>query len=153
MVDLNSRIIIAVVFASSAGIWAYCLKVFYENSSSPHFNKRGTIITKAYLFSSGIFMIVLMPCSVIFHGLTDEYCIDTHIDCPFYGISRYLIVFSAYITGYFSATIILLRILLQFINVRRTQDIISWKYFIDPNYTSFALKYFHNFGDGHKLIV
>ena len=153
--DSPSRITFGIASLSCAFVWFYCVRVFYQNESKPHFNKRGTILIKAYLFSSGAFVIVFIPSIQIFYLLYGDHCTDYKSihNCQVYGIFRYLILLSTNIVGNFIVTIFFMRILLQFINVRRTQDVIKWKYSIDPNYTSFALKYFHILGHANKLIT
>lgn len=147
-----SRVILVCGCILSVMFWLYCMKVLTRHPlRKEYFQKRGPILLEAYLWLSGVTIIIVIPLcyTPCRYGFLNSLCSETLLS----GIYWYSTMTLVMLSGSESLSIFVLRILLQFMNIRRAQDSDDWKHQIDPNYTSFALKYYHILGNPKKLLL
>lgn len=135
----------ATCFAVTFTSWLYCAVKLHRHIKKEYFVKRGPSLLIAYFYLSGININVTLPVGAmiatdfIFEDL-DKKVIIIHG----------LIIISEFLAQS-TAILLVLRLVLQFMQIRRSEDAVKWKKQIDPQYTSFALRYFAILGNQKKL--
>ena len=130
-------------------LWIYCMVIFRRNKEKNYFKKRGVVLLQAYLWLSGMNILVFFPLGNI---ASEWNSLNAH-DHIWGGIFWYSTTSISFMLSDQYCSIFILRIILQFVNIRRAEDSDDWKKQIDPNYTSFALKYYHILGNQYKLFA
>ena len=154
---------IAISLVCSSIMLFIAARCLYINSSQIWFRKRGLILLWSYLIASGIATILIPPLIICVDTLTQPSTLGFNInftkdDTTLTILTRIknILLFIWFFSALFVQTILVIRIILQFVNVRRAQTSDDWKHCIDPNYEikfSWILKYYYILGNPNYLFV
>lgn len=133
---------LAIVTLSCMLFLLHCFRLLQLKSCELYFAKRGPILLRSFLMVSGLNQTIVVPCGIII------YSILSYKKNNWY----YLQYYSSYFLSSLSMCILLLRLLLQFINIRRAEEASDWKKQLDPNYNNWILEYYHILGNPKTLL-
>ena len=121
-----------------------CILTLEKNCKQIYFHKRGLSLLRAYLYISGFNQVILSPLRAATHAWSESY----------FGGFNYIFYYCALFGSTISMSILIARVLLQWVNIRRAEDSCDWKSQIDPDYKniSWVLKYYHIIGNPTKLL-
>ena len=140
---LLSDIVRACFVTSMAFVFIPCVITLNKHCHEIYFRKRGLVLVKSYLYISGLNQIIFLPTRAIL------YIWDNNLGSLFY-----IFYFCALFGSTISMSILIARVLLQWVNIRRSEDSCNWKHQIDPNYKniSWVLRYYHIIGNPTQLL-
>ena len=124
-------------YGISGVLWYKAAWILHKSSTRIWFEKRGVILLWSFLFVTGIDCVLLQPLLIIFDsGL---------VDVPLWINNLCILIY--WNIGMFVEAILVVRIILQFINVRRAELSDNWRFAVNPDYLSnWVIKYYHIFG-------
>lgn len=121
-----------------------CCLVLEKNRGELYFRKRGLTLLRSYLYVSGFNQIILLPLRAAATSWS-----ESHLGGFFY-----IFYYSAVFCSTIALSILICRVLLQWVNIRRSEDSCDWKHQIDPDYRniSWVLRYYHIIGNPTNLL-
>ena len=175
--------IVAITLTFTSIFVVYCFIHLRKEANEPYFRKRGVPLLYAYLIISGINQVIILPLNILIaisvkkiqgwyyiNYLLAFYAANTRyiFALPFFFALNYHTVtklnqltLNLHIRPQqktkckqkYSIEIIILRIFLQFVNIRRSEESSEWKKQLNPNHNTWVLKYYHIVGNSKALLI